>query len=48
MLSGTEMKTGQLQMVGEVNLKVDLKKTTATIFRNLTRRYPLKYFYTRT
>ena len=42
------MKTDQLQMVGEVNLKVDLKKTTATIFRNFTRRYSAKYFYTST
>ena len=41
------MKTDQLQMVGEVNLKVDLKKTTTTtIFRNFTRRYSVKYFYT--
>ena len=44
MLSGIEMKTDQLQMVGEVNLKVDLKKTKATIFRNFT--WFVIYFYT--
>lgn len=44
------MKTDQSQMAGVVNLKVDLKKTTATIhvLRNFTRRHSVNNFYTST